>query len=256
MDKQTFSLEGKVALITGASRGIGKAISIGYAEAGADVFLASRKLQDLEIVASEIRTFGRCSKAISANMVKSEDISNLVEQVIQQSGKIDILVNNAGGAPGTTSLINLEPRFWESVIALNLQGPVFLSQAVAKTMRERGGGSIINITSIDAFKPDPICPPYSISKAGLTMATKSMALEWAKYHIRVNALAPGNVHTRFGDSRSMVIPDFESETIAKTPLNRFADPEDIVGAAVYLASDAAKFVTGTTIIVDGGLLLM
>jgi NAD(P)-dependent dehydrogenase (short-subunit alcohol dehydrogenase family) len=249
-----FSLVGKTALVTGATRGIGKAIALRLAGAGADLILVSRKIGDLEKVSTEIKDSGRKSWAIAANMSKKEEIKNLGEK-IKNLGGIDILVNNAGGSPGITKLMDMDEALWETVLNLNLNGPVLLSSICAKMMADRGGGSIINISSIYAFRPDPDCPPYSVAKAGLLMATKSMAREWAEHNIRVNAIAPGNIHTRLGDSRFTVIPGLEHNIISRTPLKRLGKPEEIAGATLYLASDAASFVTGTTMIIDGGMLL-
>jgi len=250
-----YRLDGKVALITGGSRGIGRATALGFAEAGADVVVASRKLPDLENVAEEIRKLGRKSLPVAAHVARMEDINNLVSKVINEFGKIDILVNNAGTSPALASSLDVDERLWDSIMNLNLKGLFFLSQAVAKVMKEHGGGKIINVASMDGFKPEPNIGTYAISKAGVIMVTKAMALELAQYNIRVNALAPGNVHTRLGDSRFLAMPEYEGEMIKRTPLGRIADPDDMVGAMIYLASDASSFVTGECIIVAGGIFL-
>jgi len=255
MAEPHLSLEGKVALVTGGSRGIGKATALGFARAGADVVVTSRKLPDLEQVAEEVKGLGRKSLAIATHVAKLEEINNLVCRVSEEFGRIDILVNNAGGSPAATSAIDVDERFWDAVMNLNLKGLYFLSQAVARVMREHGGGKIINVASIDAFKPELIANVYSIAKAGVVMATKVMALEWAQYNIRVNAIAPGNVHTRIGDSRFVLFPEYEKEMLDRTPMKRIADPDEIAGAMIYLASDASSFVTGETLVVDGGILL-
>ncbi len=250
-----YRLDGKVALITGGSRGIGRATALGFAEAGADVVVASRKLPDLENVAEEIRKLGRKSLPVAAHVARMEDINNLVSKVTNEFGKIDILVNNAGTSPALASSLDVDERLWDSIMNLNLKGLFFLSQAVAKVMKEYGGGKIINVASMDGFKPEPNIGTYAISKAGVIMVTKAMALELAQYNIRVNALAPGNVHTRLGDSRFLAMPEYEGEMIKRTPLGRIADPDDMVGAMIYLASDASSFVTGECIIVAGGIFL-
>jgi len=250
-----YRLDGKVALITGGSRGIGRATALGFAEAGADVVVASRKLPDLENVAEEIRKLGRKSLPVAAHVARMEDINNLVSKVTNEFGKIDILVNNAGTSPALASSLDVDERLWDSIMNLNLKGLFFLSQAVAKVMKEHGGGKIINVASMDGFKPEPNIGTYAISKAGVIMVTKAMALELAQYNIRVNALAPGNVHTRLGDSRFLAMPEYEGEMIKRTPLGRIADPDDMVGAMIYLASDASSFVTGECIIVAGGIFL-
>jgi NAD(P)-dependent dehydrogenase (short-subunit alcohol dehydrogenase family) len=256
MELAKFSLEGKKALITGGSRGIGKEAALGFARAGADVAVASRNLPDLEAVVSEIKSSGRKALAVAAHVGRMDQINSLVERVVAEFGRIDILVNNAGTSPVYTPAINLEEKAWDSIMGLNLKGLFFLSQAVAKVMKEHGGGRIINISSVDGFQPEANIGAYAISKAAVIMATKVMAQEWAQFNIRVNAVAPGNVHTKLGDSRFNVAPTgYEAELIKKTPLGRIAEPEEMVGAMIFLASDAANFVTGETIAVDGGFLI-
>lgn len=251
-----FSLEGKYALITGGSRGIGQAISLGFAKAGANVAVASRKLKDLERVAADIvGRYGKESLAVSAHIGKMEDIYRLVKTVAERFGRIDILVNNAGGAPALASALDVDERLWDNVINLNLKGLFFLSQAVAKVMKDNGGGNIINISSIDGFKPHESLAVYAISKAGVIMATKVMAKEWARYNIRVNTIAPGHVHTVLTDSYFSIVPGAKENALKATPMGRIAQADEIVGAAIYLASDASSFVTGETLLVDGGILL-
>ena len=260
MGLSRFSLEGKVALVTGGSRGIGRATAIGFAEAGADVVVASRKLPDLEKVADEIRGVGRKALPVAAHVGKMENIHRLVETVTAEFGKIDILVNNAGTSPAMATVLDAEERLWDSVMNLNLKGLYFLSQAVARVMKEHGGGKIINVASMDGYKPEYFVGPYSIAKAAVIMATKSMALELAPYNIRVNAIAPGAVSTRILNSHWFNLPDEEAEAqkteMAKAvPLQRIADSEEMVGAMIYLASDASSYTTGETILVDGGMTL-
>jgi len=250
-----FSLEGQIALITGGSRGIGEATALGFAKAGADVVVASRKLPDLEKVAEEIRGLGRESLAVAAHVAGMDQINNLVTKVTEHFGRIDILVNNAGTSPALSPVLEAEERLWDAIMNLNLKGLFFLSQAVAKVMKEHGGGKIINVASMDGFRPELNMGIYAISKAAVMMATKVMALEWARYNIRVNAIAPGNVHTRLGDSRFAAIAGYEEEMLKRTPVGRIAQPDEIVGAMIYLASDASSFMTGETLVVDGGMLL-
>ena len=250
MTKIDFSLEGKVVLITGGSRGIGRATALGFASFGADVVVASRKLAELEKVSEEIRGMGRKSLAIAAHVGMMEDINNLVSKTKEEFGRIDILVNNAGTNPVMDSTLEVSERAWDAVMNLNLKGLFFLSQAVARIMKEQGGGCIINIASAAGIRPN-ILPVYSISKAGVIMATKVMAKEWAQYGIRVNAIAPGLVKTRFSEAL-WNNPKILEHLIDKTPIGRIADPDEIVGAMIYLASDASRYVTGVTISIDGG----
>ena len=254
MTKPNFSLKGKVALITGGSRGIGKATALGFASAGADVAIASRKLPDLEQVAGEIRELGRKALPVAAHVGRLEEIKSLVDTVYQEFGKIDILVNNAGTSPALSPVLELEERLWDSVMNLNLKGVIFLSQAVAKVMKECGGGTIINVSSVTAFRHETHNAVYAITKAAVVMATKIMAQEWAEYNIRVNAVAPGHIHTRLGDSIFAAVPDYEKEFLKRVPMGRVGDPDEIAGAMIYLASDASSYVTGETIVVDGGTL--
>ncbi|MGD0352000.1 MAG: glucose 1-dehydrogenase [Dehalococcoidia bacterium] len=248
-----FSLKGKVALVTGGSRGIGKAIVIGLAKAGADVALASRKLPDLEEVAKEVKSTGRKSLAVAAHIGKIEEINNLVNKVKEEFGKIDILVNNAATNPTMDQAIDVEERAWDSIMNLNMKGLFFLSQAVARVMKEQGGGKIINVASVAGISPD-LLPIYSISKAGVIMATKVMAQQWAQYNIRVNAIAPGLTRTRFSEAL-WGNQDILQGAMLGIPLRRVAEPEEMVGAVIFLASDASSYVTGQVLAVDGGAMI-
>jgi len=255
-----FSLEGKVALVTGGSRGIGRATALGFAEAGADVVVASRKLPDLEKVADEIRGVGRKALPVEAHVGRMDDIGRLAATVVAEFGKIDILVNNAGTNPAMATVLDADERLWDSIMNLNLKGVYFLSQAVARVMKEHGGGKIINVASMDGYKPELDVGIYSISKAAVLMMTKSMALELAQHNIRVNAIAPGAVSTRILDSHWFHLPEEEAkkqkaELGKMAPLQRVGEPDEMVGAMVYLASDASSFMTGETLLVDGGMLL-
>jgi dehydrogenase/reductase SDR family protein 4 len=246
-----FSLKGKVALVTGGSRGIGKEIAIGLAKAGADVALASRKLPDLEEVAKEIKATGRKSIAVAAHIGRMEEVTNLVAKVKDTFGKIDILINNAATNPTVDQAMDVEERAWDSIMNLNLKGLFFLSQAVARVMREQGGGKIVNVASTAGITPD-VLPVYSISKAGVIMATKVMAQQWAQFNIRVNAIAPGLTRTKFSEflwNNKDILP----VAMQGTPLRRVAEPQEMVGAVIFLASDASSYVTGQVLAVDGGL---
>jgi NAD(P)-dependent dehydrogenase (short-subunit alcohol dehydrogenase family) len=245
-----FSLKNRVVVITGASRGIGEATAKGLAQAGADLAIASRKLPDLEKVAEEIKKTGRKCLPVAAHVGKIEEINNLVKKVLEEFGKIDVLVNNAATNPTMAPAIDIDERAWDSIMNLNLRGLFFLSQAVAKVMREKGGGKIINVASVAGITPD-ILPIYSISKAGVIMATKVMAQQWAPYNIRVNAIAPGLTKTRFSEAlwkNDQIL----QMAMSRTPMARPADPEEMVGAIIYLASDASSYVTGQVIAIDGG----
>ena len=244
------SLEGKVALITGGSRGIGRATALAFARAGADIALVSRKLPDLEKAAEEIKETGRRVLTVSAHMGHAEEIGNVVTGVKEEFGKIDILVNNAGTNPTMTNALEIEEWAWDSIMNVNVKGLFFLSQAVAGVMKEQGGGCIINVASAGGIRPH-LLPVYSISKAAVIMATKVMAYEWAQYNIRANVVAPGLVKTGFsealwGDEKVL------EYLMQRIPMKRAAETEEIARAMLYLASDAASFVTGAVLSVDGG----
>lgn len=245
-----FSLAGKIALITGSSRGIGEATALGYARAGADLVIVSRNAADLEQVATRIEKLGRKALPVAAHLGQMEAINDLVDRARAEFGRIDILVNNAAANPTMDAALDVTERAWDTIMNLNLKGLFFLSQAVARLMKEQGGGRIINLSSAGGIRPH-ILPVYSISKAAVIMATKVMALEWARYGINVNAVAPGLTRTRFsqalwGNQATL------NHLMQRVPLKRFAEPEEMVGTMLYLASDAARFMTGAVISVDGG----
>jgi NAD(P)-dependent dehydrogenase (short-subunit alcohol dehydrogenase family) len=254
-----FSLQGKTAVVTGGSRGIGAAIGIGFAKAGAKVALTSRKINDLEAVAAEIKTFGGEALPIQSHLGKLDEINRMVKAVMDQFGRIDILVNNAGASPAMGSVLESDERLWDTIMNLNLRGLYFTSQAIARVMKKQGGGRIINIASIDGFKPEPGASIYSISKAGVRMVTQAFAAELAPFHIRVNTIAPGPISTKMLDSHWFNLPPEEAkkakEALGKlTPMGRVGEPDEIAGAAIYLASDASSYTTGTEIVIDGGVL--
>ncbi len=248
---QAFRLVGKVALVTGGSRGIGRAIALGLAEAGADVVIASRNLPDLEAVAHEISLKGRKALPVSANIRHLAEIDNLVKKAVDEFSRIDILVNNAATNVVFDSVFEIDERAWDIIVGLNLKGYFFLSQAVGKEMREKGSGSIINVTSEDGIRPRIGAGVYSISKAGIIMLTQVLAQEWGQYNIRVNGIAPGVVKTRFSEALwgNLIIRERTEDSAA---LGRIGEPEEIAGAAVFLASEASSYITGQTIMIDGG----
>lgn len=260
MDVSQFSLEGQVALITGGSRGMGESTAIGFAKAGANVVVTSRKLPDLEKVANEVRKLGRRSLAVETHIGRIDQLQPLVDRVVAEFGKIDILVNNAG-TNFFMPAIDMTEKGWDTVMNLDLKGLFFLSQAVARVMRDRGGGKIINISSVSGFRVQVPTGHYSIAKAGVVMATKVMALEWAKYNIRVNCIAPGAIDTRLYDSIFSVLPEDQArvqkeEAAKRIPMGRIGQPREIANAIIFLASDASSYVTGQTFAVDGGSLLV
>ena len=254
MSVPNLSLAGKVAIVTGGKRGIGKAIALAFAEAGADVAICGRVIKDgeLEAVAEEIRRLGRRSLAIKADTSHKADVDRMVHEVIAKFGTIDILVNNAGTVI-TSPLLDMSESDWDEVINVNLKGCYLCSQAVGKIMVERKKGNIINIASIFAFKAIPTRGAYCVAKAGVVMLTRVLARELGSYGIRANAIAPGMVKTEFS-REGWTNPEILKRANAETPLGRIAETNDIVGAALFLASGASDYITGHTIVIDGGRL--
>ena len=251
MNTTYLSLEGKVALITGGSRGIGKAIALAFADAGADIAISSRKQAALDEVAAEIRGMGRRALAVAAHNREPEDLRQLVEKVKAEFGRIDILVNNAATNPVMATLLDTDEKIFDTIMNTNLKGYFLLSQMAAKLMVEQGGGNILNISSIGGVTPDKGLGVYCISKAAINMLTRAMALELGEYNIRVNALAPGVVQTRFSQalwSNEALM----TQEMQHMPLKRIAQPEEVAQMALTMVSGAAAYITGQVIVMDGG----
>ncbi len=240
-----FSLENKVAVITGGKRGIGKGIALTFAEAGADVVVCGRSLPDLEKVAEEIKALGRRSLAMKADVSEKRDVENLMERTVKEFGTIDILVNNAVVYTGGP-LVDLSEENWDNTMDIGLKGFFLCSQAAAKVMMEKKQGCIINMSSTAGIRPTGRQGAYSIIKAAGIMVTKLLAAELAEYNIRVNALAPTVVKTE------LVNPDLLKGFITQLPLGRLTELDELTSAALFLASDAAGYISGHTLIVDGG----
>lgn len=247
----TLSLQGKKAVVTGARSGMGKAISLLFAEAGADVVVADLVVGDgqLEAVAKEIQSKGRCSLAIQADVSKKADVDNLIEKAIKQFGAIDVLVNCAG-IVSTSAMVDMPEEEWDKTIDTNLKSIYLGSQAAAKHMIQRKTGNIINIASQLGFRAMVNRGAYCASKAGVINLTRVLAKELAQYNIRINAIAPGTIKTPLS-WRVWKDPEILKQTIAKIPLGRMGTPEEIASSALFLASDAASFITGQTLLVDG-----
>ncbi len=259
MDVSQFSLEGKTALVTGGSRGIGEAVAIAFARAGADVAVTSRKLPDLERVATQVEKLGRRSLALESHVGRMDQLVPLVDRVVAELGQLVILVNYAG-TNFFSPAIDMEERAWDVVMNLDLKGLFFLSQAAARVMRERGGGRIVNISSVSGIRVQVPTGHYSIAKAGVIMATKVMALEWARYGIGVNCIAPGAIDTRLYDAIFSLLPENEAQeqkaqAARRIPMGRVGEPAEIANCVLFLASRASGYVTGQTFAVDGGALL-
>jgi 2-deoxy-D-gluconate 3-dehydrogenase len=253
MALEKFSLKGKSGIVTGGGSGIGKAIAKGVVQAGAEIVIAGRNRERLEKVANELRSFGGPVVPIQADVSKLEDIKNLVKRTVKKFGKIDFLFNNAGIVRRAPSE-DFKEKDWDEIITTNLKGPFFLAQAVARVMiSQKREGKIINTSSLLDVQGGKRSPAYAASKGGLAQTTKSMANDWARYHILVNAIRPGWVKTELTEPLKQDKERY-NEITSRIPLGRWADPEDLVGAAIFLASDASDYITGQTISVDGGWL--
>lgn len=248
----TVNLEGKVALITGGSRGLGRAMALGLARAGADIVITSRKLDSCEQVAQEVRAMGRRALAVASHAGDTASLEQLLSATYDTFGRLDILINNAGTNPVTAGLSDLTPELFQKVMDVNTKGPWFLASRAAPRMAQHGGGSIINIISVAGLKPPAYQGFYAASKAALHALTKVMAAEWAPLGIRVNAIAPGAYRSDMFDAAAHVLPGFEEGSKAASLQKRIADTEEIVGPVLYLASGMGSFTTGTTLVADGG----
>jgi NAD(P)-dependent dehydrogenase (short-subunit alcohol dehydrogenase family) len=245
----TLRADGKVVVITGASKGLGRAMALGFAEAGAGVVVSSRKQQPCEELAEEIRDMGRRSLAMACHVGDWDQCDALIEATLAEFGRIDVLVNNAGIAPVPPSLIGVTGELFDKTIAVNLKGPLRLTALAAEQMGS--GGSVINISSKASLHPGPTTVVYAAAKAGLNALTQAAAAEYGGRGIRVNAIVCGTFHT---DSfhRSTPTPEMQAAMAGRVALGRIADPGEIVGTALYLASDASSYLTGQLIVLDGG----
>jgi NAD(P)-dependent dehydrogenase (short-subunit alcohol dehydrogenase family) len=249
--RELFDLTGKSAIVTGASRGIGAAIARGLAEFGARVVLSSRKQESVEAVAAAMRADGLEATAVAAHMGDEGAIRALVERTGELHGGVDVLVNNAATNPVYGPLLETDQTAFDKIMSVNVKGPLELARRVHPLMAARGGGSIINISSIGGLSPEPMFGLYCISKAALISLTGVMAREWAGNGVRVNAICPGLIQTKF----SAALWDNDAALqrfLQRIPLGRIGQPEDMVGLAVFLASSASNYCTGTIFTADGG----
>jgi NAD(P)-dependent dehydrogenase (short-subunit alcohol dehydrogenase family) len=247
-----MKLKDKVAVVTGAAQGIGRGIALAFAREGSDVLVADIQPEKAQQVAEEIRAAGRKAESFGLDVSKSDQVGKMVKTALETFGRIDILAN-AAGIFIRSPIIDFSEANWDRVIAVNLKGTFLCSQAVGKEMIRQGGGSIVNIASIAGHTPQVLLGPYSPSKAGVLLLTKLMAVEWAKHNVRVNALSPGPTSTPLVDEI------YKDQTLRAArqravPMNRFASPDEIGNAAVFMASEDASFVTGASLVVDGGSL--
>jgi len=251
MEYLPLTLEGKIAIVTGASRGLGKCIATGLAHAGANVVLTSRTLKANEQVAEEIRSMGRRALPVKTDVTSMEDLKALRDRCLQEFGKIDILVNNAGISPIYKKAEKVLGDEWDAILQTNLKAVFFCSQVMGKVMQEQKSGKIINITSVGGMEGSPRLTAYGSAKAGVVNLTQTMALEWAQYNIQVNAVAPGTFEVGVAE------PILGSERLKENwlsliPMKRPGKREEISGAVVFLASEGANYITGHVLVVDGG----
>ena len=247
-----IDLAGKTALVTGASRGIGRAIAVGYARAGADVALSARTAEALGETANDVEALGRKAFVLPADVTDRDAAQAMVRAAIEVLGHLDVVVNNAGGTSFMVPFTDLRFDGWTKVMRLNAESIVHVMQAAGPHLLERGSGSVVNVASVAALTGTPALTPYGASKAAVVSLTKSVALEWAHRGVRVNALCPGWTATDL--NRNLWENEDASRAMtARIPMGRWGRAEEMVGAAVFLASDAASYVTGQAIVVDGGV---
>jgi dehydrogenase/reductase SDR family protein 4 len=247
-----FRLDGKVAIVTGGSRGIGRAIALTLAEAGADIVLTSRKLPDLEAVAKEVEAFGVRALPVSANIRHLEEHDSVVKAALDKFGHIDSLINNAGTSVVYSSLFDMDEKAWDVTMGLNVKAVFFLSQRVAAQMKKQGtGGTIVNISSDSGWRPYLGMSAYSISKCAVQHVTAVFAQELGQYNIRCNCIAPSVTRTKLSEAL-WTDDDNMRRKVTSTALGRIAEPSEMAGAALYLASEASSYMTGQTLLVDGG----
>ena len=250
-----FDLTGKVAIVTGSTKGIGRAMVEGLAGAGASVVVSSRKQDLCDEVAEEVRAAtGAEVLPLACHVGEWDAIPAFVEAVKERFGRIDVLVNNAGINPAHVSPTDMTLEYWRKVFSVNLEGPLRMAQQCAPIMRDGGGGSIVNIGTMAAYGPGPNICAYGASKAGLLNLTKAMAMDWAKWNVRVNLLSPGPFTSEMLMGAAAKDPNYLDMVAGGTYLKRVADPGEIVGPVLYLASDASTFVTGDDISVSGGMM--
>jgi NAD(P)-dependent dehydrogenase (short-subunit alcohol dehydrogenase family) len=243
-----FDLSGRVALVTGGTRGLGRAIVLGFAQAGADVIISSRKQDVCDSVADEMSALGRRCKGYACHMAKWTDIDRLVERVYDDFGRVDILVNNAGISPLYADTASVTEELWDKVVGVNMKGPFRLTALVGTRMAAGDGGSIINVSSIGSLRPNKDAIPYCAAKAGLNVLTAGFADAFGP-KVRVNTIMPGPFYTDISAGWDHDAFDEQRKTF---PLRRGGEPQELIGAALYFASDASSFTTGATLVVDGG----
>lgn len=252
MATNLFDLTGKIALVTGASRGIGEEIAKLLAEQGAHVIVSSRKVEDCQRVANEIIAANGKAEAVACHVGKLEDIAEIFEYIRKEHGRLDILVNNAAANPYFGHILDTDIAAYNKTVEVNIRGYFFMSVEAGKLMKEQGGGAIVNTASVNALQPGDQQGIYSITKAAVVNMTKAFAKEYGPLGIRVNALLPGLTKTKFA-SALFENEDIYTSWMSSIPLRRHAEPREMAGTVLYLVSDAASYTNGECIVVDGGL---
>lgn len=248
----SFTLEGRKALVTGASKGIGRAIAVEFAKAGADVAVSARSVDLLEEVADEIRSLGRTAVVVPADVTNSEQIHESVAKAAEGLGGLSTLVNNAGGNSFSSPLVGMRTAGWEKTFKLNVDSIVHTCQAAAEHLFAADGASVINISSVAALGGIPFMSHYGAAKAAVSSLSQSLATEWAYQGVRVNSLLPGWVETELTDFLRAT-DEVATSVLSRVPLQRWGRPEEIAEPAIFLASDASSFMTGQSLVIDGGL---
>lgn len=251
MTHQSIDLTGKVALVTGGSRGLGKAIALEMAQRGAEVAVCGRKKENLDAVVEEFHNHGLTLTAECANIGKSDQVKALIQAIEKRFGRLDILINNVGMNIVTPSVVDTDEGLWDKIMETNLKGTFLVSRHAAALMRRSERGKIVNISSTAARKASRGMGIYCVAKAGVEMLTRVLAVELASDHINVNAVAPGMVKTKFSEPL-WSNKDIYNEIIRTVPMGRIAETDDVVGTVLFLVSDRSDFITGETVTVDGG----
>ncbi len=252
IDLSMFALTDKVAIVTGGGRGIGRAIAIGFARAGADVVVAARTATEIQDTAAKVRAEGRKALAVPTDVQDVDQVAHLLNKTLDSFSRVDILVNNAGSTYPIRAL-DLSADAWQGQLKENLSSVFICSRIVGEAMVKQRSGNIINMSSVAGLGPYPSLAHYAAAKAGIISLTKTLAVEWAQYNIRVNVLAPGFLMSPLTSKTALESSPLRQSQLKRIPLGRFGKPEDVVGVTIFLASDASAYITGETIVANGGL---